>query len=197
MTAENHASLRLAPIDRPGGLLLRFFNWVSRRMLGKVIMPARVIYARMPTLLWRTLPMLHLMERRLSFGSELSHLIEVQVSIINGCTFCSDIHRAAALRANTPEAKLAAFGTADESRYLNQRERAALRYVTEIATAGGQVSDATFEQLRACFTERQIVEITWLQAFTTYLNRMAVPLGIGSDNLCELRLGSAPVPSAT
>ena len=197
MNAENHSSLRLAPIDHPRGLLLRLFNWFSRRMLGKVMMPARVIYARLPTLLWRTLPMYHLMERSLSIGAELRHLIEVQVSITNGCTFCSDLHRAAALQANTPEAKLAAFGTANESRYLNEREQAALRYVTEIATSGGHVSDVTFEQLGACFSEREIVEITWLQAFTTYLNRMAVPLGIGSDNFCELRLERAPVPTAT
>jgi alkylhydroperoxidase family enzyme len=68
---------------------------------------------------------------------------------------------------------------------LNTRERAALRYVEEIARGGA--SDESFAALRACFSEREIVEITWLQAFTTYLIRMAQPLGIGSDGFCALQ----------
>jgi len=46
--------------------------------------------------------------------------------------------------------------------------------------------------MRACFSEKEIIEITWLQAFTTYLNRMAVPLGIGSDGFCALSYSPPP-----
>jgi AhpD family alkylhydroperoxidase len=185
-SASEHR-LRLAPLDRPRGLLLRLFNWLFRWRLGKEMMPARVIYARLPTLLWRSLPMLHLMQRGLRLGPALCHLIEVRVSVLNGCSFCADLHRADALLAGSLDDARALDGSSEDPRF-DARQRAALRYVEEIAR-GGAVSDATFEQLRDHFSEREIVELTWLQAFTTYFNRMAVPLGIGSDGFCEIQAG--------
>jgi AhpD family alkylhydroperoxidase len=192
MTLTHPASaLRLAAIDRPRSLLVRLFNWLTRRRLGKVMMPSRVIYARFPGLLWRMLPMYHLLERGLSLEPELVQLIQVHVSALNGCSFCTDIHRASALQQHrsTP-AKLTAAATAEPAGdAYSERERAALRYVCE-AVQHGAVQDSTFAALRSCFSEREIVELTFLQAFTTYLNRLAVPLGIGSDNFCALPAAS-------
>jgi AhpD family alkylhydroperoxidase len=177
VTTPEHGP-RLAPLDRPRSLLLRLFHWLTRWRLGKEMMPARVIYTRFPTLLWRGLPLYHLMERGLSLEPSLRHLVEVRVSVLNGCTFCADLHRANAILASGSGAPL-------DAQPGDARQQAALRYVEEIAQ--GAVSDAGFEQLRCAFSEREIVELTWLQAFITYLNRMAVPLGIGSDGFCELQ----------
>jgi len=192
VSASEHG-LRLAPLDRPRGLLLRLFNWLMRRRLGKEMMPARVIYARFPGLLWRSLPFYHLMERGLGLPRSLRHLIEVRVSVLNGCTFCEDLHRANAGLGRENDA-LPLDGTSEDARY-DARQRAALRYVEEIARGG--VTDAGFAALRAQFSEREIVELTWLQAFTTYLNRLAVPLGIGSDGFCELQARRRPGASRT
>lgn len=188
---SEHAGLRLAPIDRTRGLLVRLFNWFMRLRFGKVMMPSRVIYSRWPTLLWRQLPLYHLLERGLTIDHELRHLIEVQVSILNGCTFCADLHHAnAKLEAGgkagreTLGDKLRAFDRGMEG-VLDSREQAALAYVTEI-TRDHVVSDATFTTLKEVFAEQEIIEVTWVQAFTTYLNRMAVPLGIGSDGFCAI-----------
>lgn len=183
--APETAQLRLAPIARPRSLLLWLFNWLFRRQFGKVMMPARVIYARLPTLLWRTLPMYHLLDRGLSIEPTLRHLLEVHVASVNGCSFCLDIHMAHALKGKVGRDKLRALqDVRSASDVLSQRERTALRYVEEIARGGA--SDEAFQALRSCFSEREIVEITWLQAFTTYLLRMAQPLGIGSDGFCAL-----------
>lgn len=186
-----HSGLRLAPIDRPRGLLVRLFNWVMRLRFGKVMMPSRVIYSRWPTLLWRQLPLYHLLERGLTIDNELRHLIEVQVSILNGCTFCADLHHANAKlegdgksTGRTLGEKLGDFERRIDA-VLHKREQTALAYVTEI-TRDHVVSDATFAALKSVFTEEEIIEITWVQAFTTYLNRMAVPLGIGSDGFCAI-----------
>ena len=180
------SSLRLAPIERPRGLMLRLFNWVFRRTFGKIMMPARVIYARFPTLLWRSLPLYLLVDRGLSIEQDLRNLIQVHVAGLNGCSFCHDMHLAVAMRDKTNRAKLKALNEPmGENSPLSARERAALRYVEEIARGGA--SNEAFEALRACFGEKEIVEITWLQAFTTYLLRMAIPLGIGSDGFCALQ----------
>lgn len=178
-------TLRLAALDVQPGLLLRAFNWLLRVRLGKVMTPSRVIYARFPTLLWRQLPLYHLAESGLSIGHDLRFLIEVRVSSLNHCTFCEDLHRKNAQLGKASRAKLAALDDFESSELFDERERVALRYVTEIIRTN-TASDATFARLRACFSEREIIELTWLQAFTTYLNRMAVPLGIGSDGFCAL-----------
>jgi len=183
-TAASHAP-RLAPLDAEPGLVLRLFNRALRSQLGKVFTPSRVIYARFPALLWRQLPLYHLVERGLSFEPDLRFLIEVQVSRLNGCTFCEDLHRKAAQLKGRCGDKLAALDDFEHNALFSERERIALRYVSEIAREG-TAADATFDRLRAAFSEREIVELTWLQAFTTYLNRMAVPLGIGSDGFCAL-----------
>lgn len=185
LAMPEHSSLRLAPIDRPRSWLVRLFNWFMRMRFGKVMMPARVIYARWPTLLWRQGPLYQLVESGLSIDQDLRHLIEVHVSTLHGCTFCADLHSANAALHNVRQQKLASLHDHANNALFSARERAALAYVSEIAR-DNHVSDATFATLRSQFNETEIIEITWLQAFTTYLNKMAIPLGIGSDGFCEV-----------
>ena len=47
-------------------------------------------------------------------------------------------------------------------------------------------SDATFDELRHHFSDRQIAEITLLNAFENFYNLVNRPLGIESDGLCAL-----------
>jgi len=44
-------------------------------------------------------------------------------------------------------------------------------------------TDQTFQELRKYFSEKQVVEITWLNATENYYNLMAKPLGLHSDEL--------------
>lgn len=81
-------------------------------------------------------------------------------------------------------------GSPAASPHFDARERAALAY-TEEATRSRKVSDATFEALRSHFDERQIVELTWLNAVGNYFNLIAVPLGLESDGLAEIALSRA------
>jgi hypothetical protein len=43
--------MRLEPIEQPQGLLMRIAFWMTRRQLGKVITPMKVMYPRMPGVL--------------------------------------------------------------------------------------------------------------------------------------------------
>jgi AhpD family alkylhydroperoxidase len=174
---------RLAPLDRAPSLGVWLFKLLSRWLLGKVMTPARVIYARMPRLLLPQLMMLRLAARGLSLPPQLVHRVQIRVSVRNGCAFCSDIHRALALRAGLPDDTCSSPSGSSAALGLEARERAAFAFIDDVC-ATGHASDATFAALRACFTEREIVELTWLCAFTTYLNRLATPLEIGSDGFC-------------
>jgi alkylhydroperoxidase family enzyme len=68
---------------------------------------------------------------------------------------------------------------------FSERERAAMAYVEE-ATRHKRVSDPTFEALRKHFNEREIVEITWLNAVENYYNLINLPLEIESDGFCAI-----------
>ncbi len=68
---------------------------------------------------------------------------------------------------------------------FSDRERAALAY-TEEATRQKRVADATFDTLRRHFNEREIVEITWLNALENYYNLINLPLEIESDGFCDI-----------
>jgi len=150
--------------------------------------PARVIYPRMPRLLFPQLLMYRLAARGLSLSPLLVHRVHVRVSLRNGCAFCTDIHQALALRDGFAHDDVAGLLGAAGHVQLEPTTRAALAYVDELC-ATGAAADATLAELRACFTERQIVELTWLYAFTGYLNHLAKALRIGSDGFCNL---SAP-----
>src|SRR6185369_1619682 len=45
---EGVAMSRIEPIERPANLFTRFAYWMMKRQLGKVMTPAKVVYARMP-----------------------------------------------------------------------------------------------------------------------------------------------------
>jgi alkylhydroperoxidase family enzyme len=96
-----------------------------------------------------------------------------------------DIARAMAIRQHLGMEKFNALSEYRTSPLFSNRERAALAYVEE-ATRHKRVSDATFEVLRKHFSDREIVEITWLNAVENYYNLINLPLEIESDGLCAI-----------
>jgi len=180
--------MRLTPIEQPSTLLLRFAYWFSRRKLGKVMMPLKVVYSRMPQLLTAHRKLLMMMEDDRHLPDRLRDLVSTWVSTLNGCSFCADLHQAVALHEHALDPKLlrdlAQYETAPG---FTEAERAALAYAEE-TTLYKQVEDATFERLQMHFGEPEIVYLTWFVAMTNYLNLMAKPLGIESDGFCAMHV---------
>jgi alkylhydroperoxidase family enzyme len=177
--------MRLAPIDRPKDLIGRIAYWMTKRRLGKVITPMKVIYARMPALFRHAYQQIQIVERTITLAPELSILVRTWPAMINECTFCVDIAKAAALYRHVTLDKIEALPSYRTSPLFSARERAALAYVEE-ATRNKHVADATFAELQRHFTEREIVEITWLNALENYYNLLNLPLGIEADGLCAI-----------
>jgi alkylhydroperoxidase family enzyme len=175
---------RLAPIDEPSSWKTRLVYMLSRWQEGTVITPLKVIWARMPEGL-RLAYELNKHEERLTLDPELRLLVKEFVATINGCAFCQDIAEADAQDEDISPEKWKALLQYDEHPAFDDAERAALAYAEEV-TDEVDASDGTFEALRAHFSEREIVELTWLVALENYYNLLNRPLGIGSDNLCEL-----------
>jgi alkylhydroperoxidase family enzyme len=158
---------------------------MTKRRLGKVMTPMKVVYARMPKIFRLVYEEVKLVDKGLSVEPTINFLVRTRVAMINGCSFCVDIAKATAIQRHMTLEKFDALADYRTSPLYSERERAALAYVEE-ATRTKRVSDATFEALRRHFTEREIVEITWLNALENYYNLINLPLEIESDGLCAI-----------
>ena len=172
---------RLSAIDRPASLLLRALQWYFRRKFGKVLAPFRYIYPRSGPVLSASLKMLSA-ERGLKLPVATRMLIRYYVSHLNHCAFCSDAQAYAAQAQNLELAKLRDLFNFRQSPRFTLAEKALLAYLEEV-TLTKTASDDVFAELQRHYSERAIVEITWLNASENYFNLLAKPLGLTSDEL--------------
>jgi len=183
--------MRLEPIEKPKGLLMRIAYWMTRRQLGKVMTPMKVLYPRMPGVLRLSYEIQKFETKGIRLEPELHLMVVTLAAKINGCGFCVDLARAMAMREHLRMEKFNALSEYRTSPLFSDRERAALAYVEE-ATRHKRVSDATFEALRKHFSEWEIVEITWLNAVENYYNLINLPLEIESDGFCAIAQARTP-----
>jgi len=188
MAAEG--SSRLAPVEKPTDFGSRMAYWWSRKEFGKVMTPIRVVCARMPGSMKALGSMLKFSGKGIQLDEELQLLIGNLASQINGCASCIDMARTAAVRGHQDLAKVDAVMDYRTNTKFSERERAALAFVEE-ATRNKGVSDTTFTTLLRHFNEREIVEITWVNAFQNFFNLLNRPLGIGSDGFCAIAQAKA------
>jgi len=186
------ALVRLEPIAWSWNPLV----WIALgiyRTLG-VTSPIRVIFARAPRLIVAHLILMITAEYGVSLDRRLRALARVLGSRTNGCLFCDDLETRIAIRhgaiSREDADELADY--ADSQRF-NERERAALHYIEELNTTR-RASDEIFQELRKHLSEREVVEITWLNAVSNYLNLQAKPLGLVPES-CGLPDRSAAARS--
>ena len=84
---------RLKPIDNPASIKLKLAYWFTKKKLGKVITPVKVVQARMPETLSLSQKLMSI-EDNLSLSDELIFYIKSFVATLNGCSFCIDIAKA-------------------------------------------------------------------------------------------------------
>lgn len=173
---------RIAPIENPDSLKLKLAYWYTKKKMGKVITPLKVVQARMPDTLSLSHKLMSI-EQGLSLSKELVFYIKSYVATLNGCSFCIDIAKAAAENDVEIE-KYEQLLNYDAPEVFSKAEKAALRYVEE-ATQEKEVTDQVYNNLQQYYTDEEIVEITWLNAMENYYNLINRPLQIGSDNLCK------------
>jgi alkylhydroperoxidase family enzyme len=182
MIESEHGILPLSPVARPASLFARLLYFATRRRYGKTPTAFRVIYARMPGIGVISLLFTWIKTSFMRLEPELRFLVPISLAMRAGCTFCSDLMLAEAVRNRIGKERLRELLTYEDSERFSPREKAALAYAAALH-ASLHVPDAVLERLRAHFSEREIVEIVWLCAVERYYNALALPLRIGSDQL--------------
>ena len=111
-----------------------------------------------------------------SLGAVLMELVQLRVSQLNGCAFCLDMH-ARTLRMNgEPWQRINSLSTWRDTGLYSRRERAALNWaetMTRLVECHGS-RDADFDELKAQFSDQEIVELSWTIAQINAWNRMAI-----------------------
>jgi AhpD family alkylhydroperoxidase len=103
------------------------------------------------------------------------HLLKLRASQINGCAFCIDMHSIDARAAGETEQRLYALNAWRETPFFTDRERAGLAWIEAITlVAQTHVPDAVYEEVRKHFSEKEIIDLTFIASTINAWNRIAV-----------------------
>jgi AhpD family alkylhydroperoxidase len=105
----------------------------------------------------------------------LLHMVKLRASQMNGCAYCLDMHWKDARALGEGEQRLYGLDAWQESPYYTDRERAALAWTEAVTNLhDGHVSDAVYDQVRSHFSEKELVDLTWLIAAINAWNRVSI-----------------------
>jgi AhpD family alkylhydroperoxidase len=88
----------VAPVEHPRGVFLTMGYAYSRRQFGKVFSPLSTFCARMPSAFTRFYGKIGSLDKRLELDQDTVKLLREQVASVNGCMYCVDANRYAALK---------------------------------------------------------------------------------------------------
>jgi len=173
--------MRLTTIEQPKGLLLKIAYFLSNREFGKPLAALTQIYSRSVPILKASLRIIK-SEKQLSIPGETRLFIRYYTSHLNNCPFCSNAIEFAVHKQSLEFQQWQEFLNFRESTRFSEKEKALLAYLEEVNFTK-EATNETFSQLKKFYSEKEIVEITWVNATENYYNMMAKPLGLTSDNL--------------
>ena len=105
----------------------------------------------------------------------LLELVKTRVSQINGCAYCLDMHSKDARAAGETEQRLYLLSAWREAPCYTPRERAALAWAEAVTlVASNALPDALYDEVRAQFDEKSMVDLTLAIIAINGWNRLAI-----------------------
>ncbi|MFA6267158.1 MAG: carboxymuconolactone decarboxylase family protein [Pseudolabrys sp.] len=105
----------------------------------------------------------------------LIHLIKLRASIINGCSYCVDMHSKEARHDGLSEQWINLVSAWHESSVFTDEERAVLAFTDSLTlVAQTRAPDADYEELRQYFSEADTANIIVVIGAINVWNRIAV-----------------------
>lgn len=114
----------------------------------------------------------------------LQELVFLRVSQINGCAYCLDMHAKALRKDGEGQQRLdAVAGWREAHGLFSARERAALAWAEALTLVAEtrQVSDAIYDEVKAQFSDRELVDLTLAIGSINSWNRLAVGFARGPE----------------
>lgn len=110
----------------------------------------------------------------------LKEWVILQIARLHHCDYVYGAHKQALSRALTSDA----IGERDmpfDTSTFTAADKLAIRYAGQVSTS--EVDDATYREIEATFTSEEIVELTVLAGYYTFICRTVNALGIDNDQM--------------
>lgn len=109
-----------------------------------------------------------------NLDEKLRVLVEVRVSQLNGCVYCTDLHLKEARKLGELQHRLDTLPVWLESPFFDPREKAALAWAESLTNISvSHASDIEFNTLKNHFSDLEIVELSLSISLANFWNRMA------------------------
>jgi AhpD family alkylhydroperoxidase len=138
---------------------------VQQRMLG--------VYANAPELAKPFLIFTGAMSQGFTLRRRLLELVRLRIAFHNQCRSCMSVRYESALEDGLTEDMVCSLEKPMEAPDLTDAEKAAIHYADLAASNHLAISDATIENLRKYYTEKEIVELCMYVAYCVGFGRMA------------------------
>jgi uncharacterized peroxidase-related enzyme len=115
-------------------------------------------------------------------------LIVLKTSMLNECEYCTTHNSALALATGLSEEEIEAVKVGDyrASQLLSDREKAAVRWAEAVTLNTAYRDEEAFAELKAHFSEPEILEVTWLSAYFNMSNRLQNSLQVDLEPPSEV-----------
>jgi alkylhydroperoxidase family enzyme len=174
------------------GLFTRIVYSMTRRKVGRVVMPVQVT-AHHAKLLWGYGQMEQSFASSHLVDEVLKNLAELRVATLVGCPFWIDLGSAVSRKGGITREKIEALANYQTSALFSEMERLVLDYAGAMTQTPVVVADEVFARLRANFSEAQLVELTAAIAWENYRARFDHAFGVGSEGFSEGGYCALPV----
>jgi AhpD family alkylhydroperoxidase len=105
----------------------------------------------------------------------LIELVKLRASLINGCSYCVDMHTKIARSLGETEQRLYAVSVWRETPFYSERERAALAWTEAVTLVNvGHVPDDVYDLARQHFSEEELIDLTLAIVAINSWNRLAI-----------------------
>lgn len=102
-------------------------------------------------------------------------LVKLRASVVNGCSFCTDMHSRDALAAGESSERLFAVAAWQDAVCFTEKERAALALTDAVTTLGyGGVSDEVWAEATKHWSEEEVANLIMAIATINVWNRIAI-----------------------
>ena len=149
------------------------------------------VLAHVPQALNHLMSMLMELREAKTLPKRYLELVIVVVSQINECHYCVAHHKPALAVEGISPAGIDRLRDYKDHPELDEVDKVVVRWAEAITLDPHRIRDALFEELRAHFSEAQIVELTLRTALTGFFNRFNDALQIDDDDAASLELEHA------
>ena len=160
-------------------LLLRFGIWVSEKITGKVMLPARILAWYPKAALGSGVLEALVAHEDGAMSQRMLKLIRMAASYAAACPFCVDMNsHEYRLVGITDEEAESLRGDVEQVGTFSEREKLAIAYARVISQTPLKFHPDLVERVKSAFTEREFVILASTAAQVNYWARLIQALGI-------------------